>query len=236
MPRGAIAFTVALLALVAAAGFLPFLTKERNIAVSTPATNPVFTSPALIQVPGGERACLDDVLLDPEADLARFRVGTYGFEGPPLVLTLFGEGYRERVPVSRGFADNADLGVTIRGPERELIGGVCIANEGRRLIALYGTAEGRTQSRVDVTVDGEPLPATDVALAFYEREPGTVIERIPDALDAMAAFRPIGAWLTWPLLLLVLIGMPALAIWALARAFAQPKAATSRSASEIKRG
>lgn len=240
MPKPALALALGLIAVVAAAGFVPFLTEDRPIPVTTAATTPVFSAPALVEVPPGERACLDDVLLDPDADIARFRVGTYGEDGPPLALTLAAPGYRERVAVGAGYADNAELGVPVEGPERELIGDACIANEGRVLIALYATAEGRTQSRVDVEVDGEPVPA-DVALTFFQREPESVAGRIPEALDAMTAFRPVGTWLTWPLFLLVALAMPALALWALHRAFAQdgeerPNAATSRSASPSTRG
>lgn len=240
MPRAAVALAGAILVVVAIAAFVPFITEDRAVPVSTPSTNSMFIAPALIEVPPGERACLDDVLLDPEADIARFRVGTYGFEGPPLALTLFAAGFREDVRVGPGYADNAEIDVALDGPPRELIGTACISNGGRRLIALYGTAEDRTLSRVDVTVDGEPVSA-DIALSFWERERSTVLARTPEILELMTAFRPIGPWLTWPLLFLVLIGMPALALWALNRAFradaaAQPNAATSRSASPISRG
>lgn len=240
MPRPALSLTLAVLAAGALLFFAPFVTEERPIPVSTVVTPPIFVAPALIEVPAGERACLDDVLLDPDADIARFRVGTYGFDGPALVLTLSGPGYREDIRVAGGYGDNAELVLPVAGPRHELVGTACIDNGGRRLIALYGTSEPRTQSRVDVTVGGEPV-AADVTLSFWEREPSTVLARTPEILEVMTAFRPIGPWLTWPLLALVLLGVPALALWALQRAFRvdaadQPNAATSRRASPIRRG
>ena len=240
MPRAALVFALVVLAVVTLVAFVPFLDRERAVPVSTPSSPSLFVTPALVEVPPGQRACLDDVALIPEADIARFRVGTYGFDGPPLLFTLSGPGYREQVRVPRGYPDSVDVVVPVQGPRQELMGKACIKNGGRRLIALYATTEGRTQSRVDVEVAGEPV-APDVALAFYEREPSTIVARTPEILEVMTAFRPVGTWLTWPLLVLVLIGVPALGLWALHGAFradgrGQPNAATSRRASPISRG
>ncbi|MEX2195743.1 MAG: hypothetical protein WD844_10705 [Thermoleophilaceae bacterium] len=234
MHRRALALAVGLLLAGAAALFVPYLTEDRDAVVSTPATEPLFTTPALIELEGGERACARQVLLDPEAGAARIRVGTFGAQGQPLELLLVGPGYRESVPVPGGYSDNAALSVPVEGPAEELIGRACVENDGRRAVALYATSEPRTVTRMDVTVEGEPVKA-DLALTFTEGERQSILERTPEILDHATAFGPAGPWLAWALAFLVLLGVPALSLWALRRAFAQPKAATSRSASEITR-
>lgn len=222
MPRAALALAVGLMLVGAAIWFVPYLTDEREVPVSTPGTAPLFLNPALIEIREDERACATDVLLDPDADLARFRVGTYREPGAPLEVTLSGPGYRERAAVPGGYPDNAVIDVPVEGPPRELIGRACIENVGEDLMGLYATQEVRTQSRIEVTVDGESSEL-DLALAFYEEEPQSIAARLPAIMSAATVFRPIGPWLAWPLLVLLLAGIPALALWALWRAFSRTR-------------
>jgi hypothetical protein len=218
MPKTALALGIAAVALVTAVAFVPWLSEERESPVSTPATAPLFDPVVRVELGPGEEACLRDVALDPGADVARVRVGTFGRPGQPLELELSGAGYRERARAAGGYPDNAPVSFAIDGPDRSLLGRACIANAGDGPIALHATGEVRTRSRVRVAVEGREIEP-DVALAFYERERRSVLELLPAALERMTAFRPYGEWLTWPLLVAVLLGVPALAFWSLWRAF-----------------
>jgi hypothetical protein len=58
--------------------------------------------------------------------------------------------------------------------------------------------------------------AADAYLAFYEGAEGSPLAHLGDIVDRMDAFRPgiVGPWLLWPLLFVVLLGVPGGVIWA----------------------
>jgi hypothetical protein len=214
--RAPLAFTAALVVLGGAIVLLPGLLRDRPRVDATPSPPPL-SSIALVKVPGGERACLANVVLDAGSDIARFTVGTFGRPGPALAVTAAGRRYR----VARGFADNARLAVALDPPRRPVETSFCIANQGRRSIALYGSDELRTRSRVTVTVGGRAV-APDVTLTLDRRRPASVLGELGAVVAHTARWRGgIGRPVVWALLVLVLLGVPGGALWAFSRALAE---------------
>jgi hypothetical protein len=195
--------------LFVAAGFawgVPYLTEEREYVAVTPQPDPLFDV-ALLPLRGGQVACMDDAVLDTRSEQARFKVGTFFRPAVPLELTIAGGAYTEHVTVPADYRDSQVIKVPIRPPARETAVSICIRNHGERRIALYASAD-RTNSRSQVLVDGRPVGA-DFGIVFYEREPASILDRLPTSVERATAFRgPLTTDLLWVLLAMFVVGTP----------------------------
>jgi hypothetical protein len=213
---------VALPALVtcalAAALFVRFLTKEREVVAATPSPRPLFQV-SLVEVRPDEKLCISDVTIPEDARQLRVQVRTFGRPGPELDVTLQARGYRERLMVPGGYGDAAVIAAPMNPPATARLGEVCLGLRGSAPISLVGSNEGRTQSRPEGHVGGNNATA-DTYLAFYERGSASALDRTGEIVDRMSAFRPavVGPWLLWPLLALVILGVPGGVLWAALRA------------------
>jgi len=209
-----------LAAAVALAGavlwFPTWLTEERSLLSATPSAAPGDVE--TIPLRPGSRVCLDDVPVPAARSHMRFRVGTFLQSGQPLEITLAGPRYRAHARQDTSYIDNALLQVPFDEPERDTLAQVCIRNTGDRLVALYGLTGPPLTMPSKTTIDGN-YTTTHLTLAFdhegrksYLSEAGTIFAR-------MARFRPgwIGEWLYWALVPLLLLGVPALALWSFSR-------------------
>jgi hypothetical protein len=203
---------------VAATLFVPLLLRDRELVAATPSPRPLFDL-TLVEIGAGEELCIADVTIPSDAEELRLQVATRTAPGPALGLRLQAPGYEERLIVPGGYPDEALVTAAMRAPAATRLGRVCIAHNGPGTVALAGTTEDRTQSRPHGALAGERLPA-DTYLAFYEREPGSALAHAPDIIERMSAFRPgfVGPWLGWPLLALVVVGLPGGVLWAVLRA------------------
>ena len=211
----------AVILLVLAGGrFARYLTVERGLVASTPSPRPVFK---VTDVPlaSGQRLCLTDVTIPDDAQRLRMQVRTFGRPGPALAVELHAGGYDERLRVPAGYPDATVLDAPMRAPRSASLGEVCLRQDGGAPIALVGTTEERTLSRPVGKLDGRAI-APDTYLVFDEAGTASVLSKTPAILDRMSAFRPgiVGPWLLWPLLVLVVIGVPGGVLWALRRALA----------------
>jgi hypothetical protein len=209
-----IAIPAAVLGLVAAAFFIPFVLRDHDLVASTPSPRPLFDVTPL-DLPQGEPLCIHNVTIPRNARQLRLQVITGGAPGPQLDITLG----RQRVTVPAGYADETTLSQPIQPPPTATLATVCITRRGDVPAALTATTEERTQSRPQAVIDGRPVKP-DAYLAFYEGRTGTPLANSADIVDRMSAFRPgiVGPWLLWPLLALVLLGVPTGLIWAIGRA------------------
>jgi hypothetical protein len=199
---------------LAAVLFGRFLTEDRELVAAVPSPRPVFQV-SLIRVPPGEQLCISDVTIPEDARQLRVQVGTFGRPGPELDFTLRAPGYSDRVRVPAGYPDSALITAAMDPPTTARLGDVCVTHRGAAPIALVGTEEARTVSRPEGDVGGK-VAEGDTYLAFYERGWASALDRAGEIVNRMSAFRPavVGPWLLWPLLALVVLGVPAGVLWA----------------------
>ena len=76
----------------------------------------------------------------------------------------------------------------------------------------------RRRSRSIVLLDGVQYGASFV-IQFAEREPVSILERLPESLSRMSVLRPavVSETPLWILLVLLVAGVPTVALWAFAR-------------------
>jgi hypothetical protein len=197
---------------------LRFLTADRDVVAATPSPRPIFVV-TYVPIPPGERLCLSDVTIPDDARRLRVKVRTYSRPGPGLDVALRGRGYTQALAVAGGYRDGAVIDAPMRPPPEARLGQVCLRQDGTRPVALVGTTEERTLSRPEGAIDGKPIPA-DTYLAFYEAGSASALHETGAIVDRMSAFRPgiVGPWLLWPLLVLVVLGVPCGVVWAALRA------------------
>ena len=126
-------------------------------------------------------------------------------------------GYRSTAGDAGGYPDNELLSARIEPPREPVHARICLRNTGPRRIELYA-AYDNAKTLSATTVDGrhvDPTPALD----FVEAEQHSVASRAAEIVDELTTFRPwfVEPWLLWPLLLLVVVGVPAGVLWALWR-------------------
>jgi hypothetical protein len=227
--------TITAVACLLAGGALwvvPWLTRSREFPAAVPSPAALF-SVELVEVRPGRTACSRDVALDPRGSRARLQVGTFGRPGEPLRLTLDGAAYRSTSTIRGGYADGSTVVASVRPPERATLVRACVENLGTRRVALFASAD-RTLSRSVTSVDGQST-GKSAWLSFYEARRHSVLERSSATIERIAIFRPgiVGPWLLWPLAALVLLGIPAGAVWAWQRGLAgEEEARMAASASE----
>jgi hypothetical protein len=219
--------TLALLAglVVLAAGavhwWVPWLTRDRDFSASVPQPPPLFNLP-YIGLDARERACFPDAVMDTHSETARFRVHLGRRPAQPLTLTLGGPGYRlvRRIPAT--YTDDATIRVPVRAPARDVAVRVCLSNDGRRRIALFGS-DDQTKAPYSTHVGGRPVKANP-QFAFYERRPVAIADRTGVVMARVRTFRPgiVGPGLVWPLVALVVIGVPAGVLFALYAGWSEP--------------
>ncbi|MCW3018671.1 MAG: hypothetical protein JWN10_979, partial [Solirubrobacterales bacterium] len=208
---GGVVLIVLLFALI-----LPALDSSRRIATEVPQPSPL-QSVALVEIPGGQQACSDQIGLLPGRQVAELEIGTYGRAPSPLLFALSAPGYQEAIPVAPRYVNNGLLDVAFKGPAEVLEGSVCITNLGRTPVALYASA-GRGESRSLTTVDGRAWPA-NFDLAFYAARRQSLLDDAGTIMRRLRLFHAhVGLGLLWALALLFAIGVPLAAVAVLASA------------------
>lgn len=167
---------------------------------------------AVAELRPGQQACQLPVPVGAAFDAVELHLGTYERAGSPLTVTvaeepggtLLGSGQ-----LAAGYADNARVAVPVGDVDDDQDVKVCIRNDGRRRVALYGGPDvtARTSS---ATVNGR-ANGSDLDLVF-RAESRSTLSLVPDMLARAALFRGgwIGTWLLWLLFAGVLIAVPAL--------------------------
>jgi hypothetical protein len=208
----------AVLGVLAGVSFLHFLVVKRELVASTPSPRPLFEVTD-VRLPPQRQLCITDVTIPHDAGRLRVQVRTFGRPGPALDVTLRAPGYSERLTVPAGYPDLQVTSAPMRPPRTDSLGEVCLRHGGANAIALAGSAEDRTRSRPQGVLDGRPERA-DAYLAFDEAGRASALSRTGAIVAHMSAFRPgiVGPWLLWPLLVLVVVGVPAGVLWAIFRA------------------
>jgi hypothetical protein len=220
--RAAMATTVAvaIVLLVTATQLLPWLTRKADVVSSTP-VRADLASIAPIALSVGQRVCVGEVTLDPQARVAQLILARPAPAGGRLAVETAGGRYRATATAPLAPLQAGRLDVPISPPDEAVLGRLCVRNAGRGTIVLAGTADPRALTRSTIVVDGK---RADRAFSLILREAGTrsFLDRIPQFVDRAAALNAVGPWLLWLLVPLLLLGVPAAVVCALHLALREP--------------
>jgi hypothetical protein len=222
MRKGLLAGVLVLFALWFVWKAVPFLDRERPATYATPTVQPTDpTSLAPIAVKGGQRVCTDQIPWGPDARYVQLTL-TGGSKWPasPLRIEATGPGYRATARLPEGTAGDVQQSVAITPARTEIPNGtLCVVNEGRHQIKLYGINQGRGSSPSTTTVDGKPIPQ-ELSVSLLTDLSQPLGARLGTIASHIAAFRPLTGWEVFLLGLLAVFGVPVAVGVALARAAA----------------
>jgi hypothetical protein len=207
------------LAVAAVAVFVPYLSREREAVAGVPVPSP-FAVQENIRLAPDQEVCLDAVAIDVDSEIAEFSVISKTKSGPPLRVSADAPGYRSAAEVDGGYVSPDTIRVPLEPPTRSLLAEFCVANRGKRKVDLLGAHEPRTASRVIARVDGTDIPQ-DLTLRFLSEDSGSVLARLDSLIARMSAFHPpvLETPVLWLLLALLVLVLPAAAIYAVVSSF-----------------
>jgi hypothetical protein len=214
MRRASLLVAVAVLVAGLAVMVPGWLLDDRDYLAVTPQPPPVEGPTELELTPGG-RLCMNSVALDEHSDEAR--IFPVDGRAVPVAITVRGEdGYVATGRAGAGYRPGDVVALPVKAPPRSLIATVCLHSGGDERLFLAAVVD-RRRSRSAVFQDGVAVQP-GFAIQFAEREPVSILERLPASLRRMSVLRPVSDAVLWPLLVVFVAGIPVLAWWAFARA------------------
>jgi hypothetical protein len=212
MPRAIIAAIATAVVVVVGIGF-PLrkdAERKRDIVISTPTLVGLLTV-ANTDLTSHDSACLTPITFTPQARQVQITVQS---DGPrSLEVSTQAPGWSERHMATSG-GGRAILRVPI-SPPRTMTGRLCVTNTGRGKASLVGTDEPRSQTAVQESVNGKPGPqGRTFAVSLLGSGPQTLLARLDDAVRGASTLSGglAPTSLLWILLVLCLIGIPALPV------------------------
>jgi hypothetical protein len=194
-----------------------WLLDDRDYLAVTPQP-PAVESPERLQLPPEGRLCMNMVALDEHSEEARIRPVEVD-RAVPLEITIRGEGgYFARGEAAAEYRSGDVVALPVEAPPRSTIATVCLSNASREKVWLAAVVD-RRRSRSTVLQNGVAVQP-GFAIEFAEREPVSILERLPDSVRRMSVLRPavVSDVSLWSLLVLFVAGIPIVALWAFARA------------------
>jgi hypothetical protein len=223
--------TMAVFLLIGAYAIAKVLHHPRDAitAVATPAPLHDMTP---ITLKPGQKACENAVALSPDTRVVRIYSGSPTPTVPQLRLTLRGDGYAADVRspggVGPGTGSDGIYDTRIPAPTHSALVTVCVrtATAGAGDAMLAGSREDRVRSRSITTVDGR-RSETKLGMILLAGGSVSTLSHPKQVLQRAAAFDPpFVGWFSLALLgLVTVLGVPALAVWAVLRALADDGAA-----------
>lgn len=205
---------------------LPFLDQGRPAVYATPTIQP--NEPGVlvpVTIKGGQTACTDKIPWGPDARYVQFTLTGGKWPASPLTLVASGPGYRAVAHQPAGTPGDAAQTLPITPATKNMTNGrLCMTNDGRHQVMLYGIAQGRGSGPSTTTVDGKPLPQ-ELSITLLTHRSQSIGGRLGTIASHIAAFRPLTGWMVWIIGLLAVLGVPLAVGVALARAAAEDEAA-----------
>jgi hypothetical protein len=202
---------------------MPFLDRERPAIYATPTVQPTDpASLAPIAVKGGQSVCADQIPWGPDARYVQLTL-TGGAKWPasPLRIVASGPGYRATARLPEGTAGDVLQTVAITPARTEIPDGkLCVFNDGRHQVKLYGINPGRGSSQSTTTVNGKPIDQ-ELSITLLTNPSQSLTARLGTIASHIAAFRPLAGWQIFLLGLLAVCGVPVAVGVALSRAAAE---------------
>lgn len=208
----AIACVLVVFAAGALLSYVPHLTEDHQVSVSTPSPEGLVSIKE-VKVRPGQRACIAPVPLEPAIERVRMVLHSLGTSSSPLVLELRGPGGYRATGRFAGYPAGAQVpvvAVVSASPPKAAEGELCLRNAGGRSVGLVGTDEGFSASLPGTKVDGESAGAIDPALTFLDGPPRSLLSRAGAVLGHASDFTGgvVPLWLLWPLTVLLVLAMP----------------------------
>jgi hypothetical protein len=201
---------------------IPFLTEGRPATWATPTSTPSSGDQiAPVTVGAGGRICVGGMPWGPDARYVELRVqpGVHAM-APAIDLVATAPGYRATATVPAGLKQNAEAIAKIAPASHEVTGTLCVVP--RAKLSLYGVLkQGRLAAPVAVTLDGRRVADRQLSVTLLTNPSQSLLGRFGDALDHVAAFRPVGRWFVWLVALALVLGTPVALAFALAEAAAE---------------
>jgi hypothetical protein len=214
----------ATIALVAAGKIVPALLEDTTATSSTPVRREL-AGDAVVSLAAGQSGCLSAVPFDRDSGVAQLAVRRVAAPGALLRLTATAPGHRAharvRLPAHGVRTYRPEVSVPLRPPARSLVGSFCASNAGPGGVELIGSGDPRALTRTRATIDGAPQRQA-FSLALLDARRRSTLARTPDLVERAAALSPVGPWLLWTLIPLVVLGVPLLVGTALARSLREP--------------
>lgn len=213
----AVVFVIALYALAQ-------LATNRRTDVTGVATPPPALTATPVTLKPGQELCEDNVALDTDSRVIRVYSGSPTPDVPRVRVTINADGYTaDALSPQTGQAGGGADGIydtQIPRPQRSVMATVCITSASTRDAAiLAGSEEDRVHSRSQAALDGKPIEPR-VGLMVLAGGPRSPLSQWRTVLERASSFQP--APLGWVLLALALLviglGVPALAVYAVLRA------------------
>ena len=212
----------------------PFFTNGHPDIYATPTVQP-YDAGLLSPVPvkGGQTACTDQIPWGPDARYVQFTLTGSKWPASPLTLVASGPGYRAVAHQPAGTPGDTLQTLPITPARKNITNGtLCITNDGRHRVMLYGIAPGRGSGPSTTTVDGAPLPQ-ELSITLLTHPSRSIGARLGTIASHIAAFRPLTGWEVFVLGLLAVVGVPVAVGVALARAVAVDEAAGPPPGDEV---
>jgi hypothetical protein len=193
--RLALGALLATLAVGVFALLVPGLVRKRDFPAEVP--TPPRLGSQRITVARGATACWPDTVVERHARQARLWTATPRAD---VVLRLDGAGYHS---AGRAVAaPGGELRAPVAAPPGDIFVRMCVANRGRRPVALRSAARGRPW------------------FGLYEAHPTSLLSRLGPTMSRATAFRPafVISPLLWLVALLAFVGIPVAVVAAAAAA------------------
>jgi hypothetical protein len=166
----------------------------------------------------GQEVCQTPIDLPNPTDAVSLQLGTDHRPGIPFGVIVRDSGGR---PIARAANGGGYVDGSVRTVRfREVRGGqtisLCLRNTGRHPLLPYGSEEAHDSGTI---ANGRKSPL-DMALTFLRPRPRSLLSQVPDAFRRAALFRFdwVGPELYWVLGALLVLLVPGLLVFALARA------------------
>ena len=182
-----------------------FLQDRRDAENASPTLSALFSREVLL-VRKGQEACLEPVTFYADTGKVRVRLRAPKAPAPKVDLRMRGGGYSETVPIPPP-QPQVEGTATVEFPRanREVTGDFCFVNRGPTPIQLIGTNEGRSQTPVELSLDGKPIRGAELELVLFKAGHHSLGSRRAELVDRAATFTGglVPTWVLWPIALLL---------------------------------
>jgi hypothetical protein len=228
MRRWVIALVLGVFALWALVKVVPFLKSEKPEIFATPTVQPIDPATlALVDLKRGQRVCLNQMEYGPKARYVSLTLRSRWPSGP-ISIEARAPGYLARARQTAGVTGNAPVTIPIQAASRAVDNGtLCVTNDGRHQVSLYGVNPGRGSSPATTTVDGKTV-TQQLSVTLLTSPAKSLGSRLGEIFEHVAAFRPVTGWEVWLLALLAFFGLPVALGIALARSLTRDDADAER--------